>query len=301
MCCIMSSMDLNAIAVFVKVVQAGSFSQAARLLGMPNTTVSAKVARLEKHLGVTLIQRTTRKLHVTRQGRVYFEQCVNGLEEIAAGELLLTSASGEPAGLLRITAPVDVGHHLLPRIVHDYLRAHPKVRIELVVTNRMVDLIAEGVDLAIRAGELKDSTLVARPFITYHGGLWASRTYVASRGEPKTPAELAQHDGLLFSRLPREALRLANGRKKAEVALSWRIAADDLETLRAFVLQGDGIGAMPDYLGRDHADEMVRILPDWSWTRAALSFVYPGRRFVPPTVRSFVDTALPSEARMPTT
>lgn len=293
-------MDLNAIAVFVKVVQAGSFSRAARLLGMPNTTVSAKVARLEKHLGVTLIQRTTRKLNVTPQGRAYFDHCVNGLEELAAGESLLTSASGEPTGLLRITAPVDVGHHVLPPIVHDYLRAHPKVRIELVVTNRMVDLVAEGVDLAIRAGELKDSTLVARPFIRYQGGLWASRTYVASRGEPKTPDELARHDGLFFSRLPREALRLASGRKKADVPLSWRIAADDLETLRAFVLQGDGIGAMPDYLARDHAGEIVRVLPDWSWTRAALSFVYPGRRFVPPTVRSFIDAALAFEARAPT-
>lgn len=293
-------MDLNAIAVFVKVVQAGSFSRAARLLGMPNTTVSAKVARLEKHLGVTLIQRTTRKLNVTPQGRAYFDHCVNGLEELAAGESLLTSASGEPTGLLRITAPVDVGHHVLPPIVHDYLRAHPKVRIELVVTNRMVDLVAEGVDLAIRAGELKDSTLAARPFIRYQGGLWASRTYVASRGEPKTPDELARHDGLFFSRLPREALRLASGRKKADVPLSWRIAADDLETLRAFVLQGDGIGAMPDYLARDHAGEIVRVLPDWSWTRAALSFVYPGRRFVPPTVRSFIDAALAFEARAPT-
>lgn len=293
-------MDLNAIAVFVKVVQAGSFSRAARLLGMPNTTVSAKVARLEKHLGVTLIQRTTRKLNVTPQGRAYFDHCVNGLEELAAGESLLTSASGEPTGLLRITAPVDVGHHVLPPIVHDYLRAHPKVRIELVVTNRMVNLVAEGVDLAIRAGELKDSTLAARPFIRYQGGLWASRTYVASRGEPKTPDELARHDGLFFSRLPREALRLASGRKKADVPLSWRIAADDLETLRAFVLQGDGIGAMPDYLARDHAGEIVRVLPDWSWTRAALSFVYPGRRFVPPTVRSFIDAALAFEARAPT-
>src|SRR5688572_24464247 len=292
-------MDLNAIAVFVKVVQAGSFSRAARLLGMPNTTVSAKVARLEKHLGVTLIQRTTRKLNVTPQGRAYFDHCVNGLEELAAGESLLTSASGEPTGLLRITAPVDVGHHVLPRIVREYLRAHPKVRVELLITNRRVDLVAEGVDLAIRAGELKDSTLVARPFITYQGGLWASCTYVASRGEPKTPDELARHDGLFFSRLPREALRLASGRKKAEVPLSWRIAADDLETLRAFVLQGDGIGAMPDYLVRDHAGEVVRILPDWSWTRAALSFVYPGRRFVPPAVRSFIDAALAFEARAP--
>lgn len=284
-------MDLSAVAVFVKVVQAGSFSGAARRLGMPNTTVSAKVARLEQRLGVTLIHRTTRKLRVTPQGREYFNRCVRGLEEIEAGESLLTSAARAPTGLLRITAPGDVAHHLLPPIVSEYLRAYPDVRIELVVTNRIVDLVGEGVDLAIRAGELKDSTLVARPFIEGIIGLWASRAYLTQHGEPRMPEDLARHQGLLFSRVPRQVLQLTSGRRKANVELNWRVAADDLETLRTLVLRGEGIGIMPDYLAREDLP-LVRVLPDWAWVRGALKFVYPGRSYVRPTVRTFIDTAL---------
>lgn len=283
-------MDLNAIAVFVKVVQAGSFSGAARLLGMPNTTVSAKVAGLEKHLGVTLIHRTTRKLNITPQGRRFFLQCLRGLEEIEAGEQALTSEAREPSGVLRITAPGDVAHHVLPSFVSHYLGEHPNVRVELIVTNRVVDLVGEGVDLAIRAGALKDSTLVARPFVSYSGGLWATQRYLEERGDPATPDALTGHALLSFSRLPRQRLTLSDGRRKTEIALHPRIVADDLETLRAFVLQDAGIGPMPDFLAR--GTDLRRVLPQWTWARASLSFVYPGRRFVPPTVRTFIDTAL---------
>ena len=283
-------MDLNAVAVFVKVVQAGSFSAAARLLGMPNTTVSAKVAALEKHLGVTLIHRTTRKLNITPQGRQFFLQCLRGLEQIEAGEHTLTSEAQEPSGVLRITAPGDVAHHVLPSFVSRYLGEYPKVRVELVVTNRVVDLVGEGIDLAVRAGALKDSTLVARPFVTYHGGLWATRRYLEERGAPAAPEALADHELLSFSRLPRQRLTLSDGRKKTEITLHSRIIADDLETLRAFVLQDVGIGPMPDFLAR--GTDLRPVLPQWTWARASLSFVYPGRRFVPPTVRTFIDTAL---------
>jgi DNA-binding transcriptional LysR family regulator len=282
--------DLNAIAVFVKVVQAGSFSAAARLLGMPNTTVSAKVMSLERHLGVTLIHRTTRRLNITPQGRQFFRQCLRGLQEIEAGEHALTSEAQEPSGVLRMTAPGDVAHHVLPSVVRHYLGKYPKVRVELVVTNRVVDLVGEGVDLAIRAAALKDSTLVARPYITYCGGLWATQRYLKERGDPATPEALTGHEMLSFSRLPRQRVTLSDGRKQTEITLHCRTIADDLETLRAFVLQDAGIGPMPDYLAHDPT--LRRVLPEWTWARASLSFVYPGRRFVPPTVRTFIDTAL---------
>jgi DNA-binding transcriptional LysR family regulator len=284
-------MDLNAIAVFVKVVQAGSFSAAARRLGMPNTTVSAKVAALERRLGVTLIHRTTRKLNVTPQGREYFERCLRGMQDIEAGELLLTSGAREPSGLLRITAPNDVAHHVLPAVVSSYLRAHQQVRIELVVTNHVVDLVVEGIDLAIRATQLKDSTLIARPFLAYCGGLWASRDYLQERGQPQSPEQLTGHEMLSFSRLPRQKLMLTDGRKKTELILNCRTIADDLETLRAFVLHGAGIGPLPDFLARNEPS-LIQVLPEWTWARASLAFVYPGRRFVLPTVRTFIDTAL---------
>ena len=283
-------MELDGIAIFVKVVQAGSFSQAARLLGVPNTTVSAKVARLEKRLGVTLIQRTTRKLHITPAGRAYFERCAPALEAIQSAEAQMTLAAPEPAGVLRITAPGDVAHGVLPPIVSRFLERYPRTRVEIMVANRVVDLVAEGVHLAIRAARLADSTLVARKFMPFSGGLWASAAYLKRKGTPRAPKDLAQHDGLLFARSFGQPPTLGDGRAKSELALQARIAADDLETLRTFALRGKGIATLTDYLGREAG--LVQVLPGWSWMAGALSFVYPGQRFVPANVRAFIDTAV---------
>ena len=287
-------MDLDDIAVFVKVVQAGSFSKAARLLDMPNTTVSAKVARLEKRLGVTLIQRTTRKLHITPAGQAYFARCMRGLAEIETAEAEISSATAEPRGVLRITVTGDVAHSLLPPIASEYVRRYPRLEIEVIVANRVVDLVGEGIDLAIRAAELKDSTLVARRFLSFTVDLWASPDYLERRGTPRTPAELESHDCLVFSRLARQQLRLTDGRQKAELPSNGRITVDDMETLRAFVLQGAGIGTLPSFLCSPYVREgtLLRVLPKWTWITGALSFVYPSQPFVPAKVRAFIDLAL---------
>ena len=283
-------MELDGIAVFVKVVQAGSFSGAARLLGIPNTTVSAKVARLEKRLGVTLIHRTTRKLSVTPAGHAYFERCVRGLEEIETAEAEVSLSATEPRGLLRVTAPGDVAMGMLPPIVSRFLKRYPRTRVEIVVANRVLDLVAEGVHLAIRAAALRDSTLVARRFMAFTGGLWASRVYLGRKGTPRSPAELEHHDCLVFPRFSAQPLQLTDGRSRIEIGLKGRLAVDDPQTLRNFIVQGEGIGTLPGYLARDAV--LVRVLPKWTWTTGALSFVYPGQRFVPANVRAFIDTAL---------
>ncbi len=147
-------MDFNEVAIFIKVVQEGSFSKAAHNLGMPNSTVSAKISSLEKRLGVTLIQRTTRKLNITPAGNAYFKRCMLGLEEIKAAEAEIANIQGEPQGLLRITAPFELGSTVLPQIVSSFIKKYSKVRIELILTDRRVDLLSENIDLAIRAGEM---------------------------------------------------------------------------------------------------------------------------------------------------
>ena len=283
-------MNLDGIAIFVKVVQAGSFSGAARALGVPNTTVSAKVARLEKRLGVQLIQRTTRKLNITPAGRAYYERCVRGLEEIETAEAELSLSAAEPRGLLRITAPGDVAHGMLPPIVSRFMARYPRTRVEVVVANRVVDLLAEGIHLAIRAAPLRDSSLVARKFMPFSVGLWASRAYLQSKGTPKTPADLDNHAYLVFPRFSTQTLRLADARSRIEVKPAGRLAVDDPGTMRSLLLRGEGIGLLPDYLARD--TPLVRVLPKWTWMSGALSFVYPGQRFVPANVRTFIDTAL---------
>ena len=158
-------MDLNEAAVFVKVVQAGSFSAAARLLGLPTSTVSTRISRLEARLGMTLLQRTTRRLHLTEVGELYFRHASTGLSHMLNAEAAVIEAVDEPQGLLRVTAPADIGDRILAEIVNLMRQATPKVSIEMVLMDRYADLIAEGIDVAIRIASLKDSTLIAKSLL----------------------------------------------------------------------------------------------------------------------------------------
>jgi DNA-binding transcriptional LysR family regulator len=286
--------DLDSIAVFVKVVEAGSFSAAARRLEMPKATVSARVARLEKRLGLRLIQRTTRRLRVTEAGEQYFHHCAAALREVELAEAALQSAAGRPSGVLRVTAPVDLGHTLLPRIVHAYAARYPDVSLELLVTNRVADLVAEGIDLAIRPSQaLKDSTLIAQRFFEMDANLWASPHYLQRLGALTHPRDLKRAAILGF--LPRGSLVLTNGRSDFEVSMTGRIRADDFETIRALLLLGEGIAWLPDFLAEEAAQAggLVPVLPQWRpREKGAFHFVYAGRKFGLPKVQAFIQTAL---------
>lgn len=292
-------MNLDGIDVFVKVAQVGSFSGAARVMKMPVTTVSGKVAQLEKRLGVTLIHRTTRKLNLTPAGEAYFKRCVRALEEVRAGESEIASNKLEPEGLLRITAPVDAGHLILAPIVRDYLKQYPKAQIELLLTGRRVDLVTEGVDLAVRAGKLTDSNLIVRKFIETQGHFYASPGYLKKVGAPKHPRDLKSHQLMRFTVLP-ETLRFTNGKDDFDVKFDGRISSDDVEMLKIFVQAGDGIGLIPRFLcpADEASGKMVRVLPQWSFGSFTLNFVYPPQRFVDPRVRSFMEFALKPQYRI---
>jgi DNA-binding transcriptional LysR family regulator len=286
-------MDLDGVEVFVKVVEAGSFSRAAKLLGMPNSTVSAKVSALEKRLGVTLLQRTTRKLRATQAGELYFQQCVQALEQLQAAENELTSAQQEPRGLLRLTAPADIGHSLVAIFAHALLRKHPKMEVDLIITNRVLDLVAEGIDVAIRAGDLPDSRLIAKRFSVGHFGLWASSSYLKRRGTLAHPKDLAPEECLRFSLFKDNRVDLTNGKERASVATSGRLRADDFEALKGFALLGEGIVYLPSFLCADEArqNRLQRVLPDWHGAAVTFSFVYPAQPFVSPKVRAFIAAA----------
>jgi len=284
--------NFDAIPVFVKVVQCGSFSAAARLLNMPKTTVSAKVATLEKRLEQKLIQRTTRKLHVTEAGMKYFRHCSAAIHEIELGEAALQSAQGEPTGLLRITAPVDIGHMVLPRITRAYLARYPATSIELLVSNRLVDLIGEGVDLAIRAGTLQDSSLIAKRFFDVTAGLWASPAYLEQLGTIAHPKHLSKAAFIVFKAL--NTLQLTNGKSVVEVPMTGRIVADDLEAIKALAVLGEGIACLPSFLAADavKAGSLVRVLSNWkSQSIGGMSFVYASHKFIAPKVQAFMQLA----------
>ena len=288
-----AAMDLDGIAIFVKVLQAGSFSQAAKLLRMPNSTVSAKVSALEKRLGVTLLQRTTRKLRATQAGEAYFQRSVRALEELQAAEDELETGRGEPKGLLRLTAPVEVGHSLLPALVHAFLKKHPRMEVELIVTNRVLDLVVDGIDLAIRAGPLKDSSLIAKRFDLGDFGLWASPEYLTRHAAPRHPKELAQHNCLRFYRFKDDGFRLGHGRENFHIGVSGQLVADDFETLRSLAILGEGIAFLPSFLCSEDTkqDKLTRVLPQWRGDKVSLSLVYPAQRFVPTKVRAFIAAA----------
>ncbi len=286
-------MDLDAIAVFVKVVETGSFSAAARQLDMPKTTVSAKVAALEKRLGIVLIHRTTRKLFVTEAGEHYFRHCANAVREIELGESALLSAKAAPTGLLKITAPVDFGHTLLPKIVHAYLEKYPGTSVSLLLSNRMVDLVGEGVDLALRAGHLKDSSLIARRFAPIDIKLWASPTYLAKAGTPAHPGELSQHRLLALAAM--KTASLSNGTSATAVDTAGRVSTDDFEVIKSLALLGEGIAWLPDFLvGEAQASGSLQpVLPQWKTDEVGgFHFVYPGSRYASPKVQAFIAIAM---------
>jgi DNA-binding transcriptional LysR family regulator len=287
-------LSLDDIAVFVRVVETGSFSAAARRLGMPKATVSAKVARLEQRLGLTLIQRTTRKLRVTEAGEQYFRHCADAIREVEVAEAALQSTSGKPSGVLKVTAPVDLGHTLLPRIVHAYAAQYPEVSVELLVTNRVVDLVGEGIDLAIRPAQaLKDSSLIAQRFFEMGLNLWASPHYLQRLGAVTHPRDLKRARFLGF--IAQSSVVLTNGKSDVEVSTAGQIRADDLETVKALVLLGEGVAWLPGFLADEaaQAGTLVPVLSEWRpKERGAFYFVYASRKYGQPKVQTFIQTAL---------
>ena len=285
-------MDLNGIFIFSKVVQAGSFSGAARNLGVPKSTVSTKVSQLEERLGVTLIKRTTRKLHLTEAGQNYYRICSRVLTELEEAELGTTLTQDQPAGLLRLTATVEMGNTILPALLGKFASMYPKLDLELVLTDRVVDLVAENIDIAIRAGELQDSTLIAKKLGVSCFQAFASQSYLKKHGTPEKPQDLSQHECLRFTiSFEDRVWELEKGSRKAAVHVAGRIAANSLDALKELVIAGQGIALLPGYCYKKEIErkELIPILPGWTTEQAPVHIVYPPHKFVPPKVRAFIE------------
>jgi DNA-binding transcriptional LysR family regulator len=286
----LSTTDLNEIMVFTRVVQAGSFIAASIQLGIPKSTVSRKMADLEKRLNARLLQRTTRKLSLTDVGRTYFDQCARIVSEIEDAERMVTSLQNTPRGPLRVTAGPNAT--FLAPIIGDYLKCYPEVRIELVTTTRAVDLVEERFDLGIRAGTLADSTLIARPLGRVAWFLVAAPAYLKKRGRPRTPEDLRTHDYLFFGAgLDGVGPCLEKDGRTVQLALSPRMTASDMEVLHAVASTGLGIALLPAFLSVEdlRARRLERILPDWNAPSIPVHAVYPSMRHLSPKVKTFLD------------
>ena len=284
--------DLNDIAVFVAVAQFESFSRAAHALGMPVSTVSRKVTALEERLGVTLLQRTTRKLSLTAQGRAYYNQCSEPLSHLFDAERVLTQTQKKPEGLLRISAPVILGQETFYAFLSSFLKTYPRIQADLFITNLFLDLIAENIDVAIRFGELQDSSLIAQRIGKSVRYVVAAPEYLHGRLPPSRPEDLRQHQCVLLHARNNEAeWHLVSGKKSIKLHVTGPLAARDFQTVSAFTYRGHGIGLLPStYCDAQIASgELVRLLPDWSSPEIFVHVVYPTRRFLPAKLQVFLE------------
>lgn len=283
---------LTAMRVYRRVVELGGFAAASRDLGISKAAASKNMAELEAHLGVRLLERTTRRLRVTAPGEAYYRRCLRILEEIEEADLEAAQQAVAPRGLLRVSAPMSFGLLHLSPLVGGFLAEHPEVEIDLVMNDRVVDLVEEGFDVAIRAGDLADSSLIARRLAAVERVVCAAPAYLAARGTPATPQDLAGHACLVYSlsSSPRD-WRFSGEDGLATVRVGGRYAVNSSIALRDAVLAGAGIALLPTFVvGPElRAGRLQPLLPGWTAAPQSLYAVHPDRRYVPPKVRAFID------------
>jgi DNA-binding transcriptional LysR family regulator len=287
--------DLNDLLYFAEVVDSGSFAAAGRALGIPKSRLSRRVADLEARLGVRLLQRTTRKLSLTQAGETYHRHCVAMREQAEAADEAVALVQTEARGTVRVTCPITLAQSTLGPLLPRFLAAHPQVRVEMQVSNRVVDLVQDGIDVALRVrASLEDSgSLVVKKLGPTLGVLVASPQLLRRFGQPAGPEDLKN--------LPTVAMSAVDGRA------GWRLlgpdgrsfelqhgpvcVADDLLTLKHMVVQGTGMCVLPDYMCSDELrrGDLVPVLPGWAPPAGLVLAVFPTRRGMVPAVRRFLD------------
>ena len=288
--------DLNDLIIFAQVVEANSFSEAARRLKIPVSTVSRRIGSLEAQLGVRLIERSTRRLRLTDVGSEVLEHAQRGAEVSDAVSNIATHHHAQVSGTLRLSAPPSISDSLLGPVIVAFQAAYPEVRVHLFITERVVDQIAEGVDLAFRVGDLRDSSLVARRLLTYRHQLVASPEYLSSRRPPRTPNDLLRHRLLAFSFWkPEHTWVFTHAAKKDRQTVTFEphLAINEYSGLATALLAGAGIGELPPIVQPDllRTGRLVEIMPRWRFRPLNLSVLQLGNRYIPRPVRVFKEFA----------
>jgi DNA-binding transcriptional LysR family regulator len=287
-------MEPNDLLLFARIVEAGSFSMAAQRLDLPKSTVSRRISLLEASLGERLLQRTTRKLVLTEFGASVLEHARKLAEEVEAASALAQHRQAEPSGKLRISMPNDFANVGMTELIARFAERYPAVTLELDLSPRRVDLVAEGFDIAIRMGDLpEDSTLAARRVALERFGLYAAPSYIARRGLPEQPDDLLEHELLCILSRSGGAAQwvLQRGKVRWERELRARLTANSPELLARIACSGAGIAASSDLFVAPYLKkgELVRVLPEWDLPAAIGWAVFPGRRLMPAKTRVFLD------------
>lgn len=284
--------DLNSLVIFAKVVEAKSFSEAARRLKMPVSTVSRRIAELEDELDVRLLERSTRHLRLTELGAEILEHALRGAEINDSIESIVSNKLSNVSGILRLSAPPSISDTLLAPLVCAFQASYPNVRVQVLVTNRFVDHIAEGVDLVFRLGALKDSSLVAKRMLGYRHQLLASPAYLRGSKPPKKPKDLLDHRLLSFSHWKPDSSWTfvhKNGKDKETLTFEPYLAMNDYAGLVPAMLAGGGIGELPPIVQPElvRSGRLVEVMPDWRFPTFDLSVVHLGNRHISKPCRLF--------------
>ena len=295
--------DLNSLMMFGKVVDAGSFSEAARRLNIPISTVSRRIAELEAQLGVRLLERSTRKLRLSDVGSEVLEHAQRTVELSEAVDNIVANRRSNVSGILRLSAPPNLSDSLLVPMVSEFQKSYPEVRVQILVTERVVDHIVDGVDVVFRIGSLKDSTLVARRILTYRHQLVASPAYLEKCKPLKTPQDLLSHRLLTFSHWRPEnswSFIHANGKDKETLTFRPYLSMNDFAGLARALIASTGIGDLPPIVHPEllRDGRLVEVMPKWRMSAFNLSVVHLGNRYVPQAVRMFREFAAEMAAKL---
>jgi DNA-binding transcriptional LysR family regulator len=286
--------SIRGVVGFVRTVAAGSFAGAAKELGVSAVAVSKNVQRLERRLGVRLLQRSTRKLSLTQEGRLFYERCIGPLKELEGAQAAVKDKGRSAAGRLRVTSISPFGATYVLPLLPEFSRHYPEIEVELHLDDAISDMIAEGYDVGIRAGEMKDGTMVVREIAPLHFVICGAPSYLANHGIPRKPADLTGHNCMRLQgrTTPVRPGNWLLGPNRAPVAppVSGNFLANGITTLVAAAVLGHGLvfAPLPLVLPLFRSDALVPLLPDWISKPAHLFIHYPNRRHLPVRVRSFV-------------
>jgi DNA-binding transcriptional LysR family regulator len=283
---------LNSFAVFTKVVETGGFSSAARELNMSKSAVSKHISKLEEHLGVRLLNRTTRKLSPTEVGTTFYERARRVVEDVEETELAVSALHTEPRGTLRLNVPMSFGFLHVAPLLADFTARYPNINIDMALNDRVVDLLDEGFDVAIRIARLPDSSLIARKLAPFRRAICASPSYWKEHGKPQHPKDLKNHNCLIYSYMSSDdEWSFKDAKGTLSVKISGNIRANNGDALRATALEGAGVLLIPTFIVNDDLQNgsLQAVLADFDETDLAIYAVYPHNRYLSAKVRAFVD------------
>lgn len=291
--------SIEELSCFVAVVEGGTFAAAAQRLGVARSNISRRVSQLEERLDARLLHRTTRSVELSEVGRRYYDEVREAMGQLQSASACVHEIHARPGGRLRMSAPSDVAP-FVAALIADFRKVYPEVELEVELTQRRVDLINEGFDLALRAGTLEDSSLIARSLDTTRFGLFASSEYLADRGTPSSVQELVDHDFVLFgARSFRQTLELnSTDGRPLQASVSGAVSVSDFVLMRLLLRRGLGIGFLPmlesgaPTVTECGTEILTRVLPELHGPTGRLCIVYPSSRLVSAKLRAFCDFAL---------